>query len=50
MCYLYLGHIFMVGLVFERFTVNMFNLMRNIIRCEAYKPAKSIEGDVWHYF
>ena len=31
-------------LIFERFTVNTFNLMKNILHCELYKPAKSIEG------
>ncbi|KAK2165868.1 hypothetical protein NP493_1346g00008 [Ridgeia piscesae] len=31
------------GFVFERFTVNSLNLIRNILRCESYRPAKNIE-------
>ena len=34
------------GLVFEQFTVNMLNLMRSILRCEAYTPAKTLEGRI----
>jgi len=34
------------GLVFEQFTVNMMNLMRSILRCEAYTPAKTLEGQI----
>jgi len=32
------------GLIFEHFTVSMLNLMRSILRCEAYTPAKTLEG------
>jgi len=34
----------LAGLVFEQFTINMLNLMRSILRCEAYTPAKTLEG------
>jgi len=34
------------GLIFEQFTVNMLNLMRSILRCEAYTPAKTLEGQI----
>jgi len=37
------------GLVFEQFTVNMLNLMRSILRCEAYTPAKTLEGQISSY-
>jgi len=30
-------------LTFERFSVNTLNVMRSILRCEAYRPAKQIE-------
>lgn len=31
------------GLIYERFTVNALNLMRSILHCETYRPAKVIE-------
>jgi len=31
------------GLIFEQFSVNTLNLMRFILRCEAYTPAKTLE-------
>jgi len=38
------------GLVFEQFTINMLNLMRSILRCEAYTPAKTLEGQSYFLF
>ena len=35
---------YLTGLLFERFTVNTFNLIRGILRCETYRPAKTVEG------
>lgn len=32
-----------IGLNFERFSVYSLNLMRGILRCESYRPAKTIE-------
>lgn len=31
-------------LLFERFTVNSFNLVKMILRCENYKPSKNLHG------
>jgi len=35
---------YFLGLIFEQFTINMLNLTRSILRCEAYTPAKTLEG------
>lgn len=35
---------FILGLLFERFTVHGFNLMKDILYCHMYRPAKAIEG------
>lgn len=32
-------------LVYERYVVNTFNLMRAILRCEVYRPAKTVTGE-----
>ena len=32
------------GVAFERFTVQCMNLMKMIVKNDAYKPAKNIEG------
>ena len=32
---------FLSGIVFERFTINMFNVMRFILRCDKYKASRS---------
>ena len=40
---------FRTGLLFERFTVNTFNLVRGILRCETYRPAKTVEGTPFKY-
>ena len=36
--------LFVSGLLYERFTVNCFNLMKNILLCDAYRTGKMDTG------